>query len=169
MRRYYRGRNIAGPDPRNYMHVLVSFSFIFLGSQSVSNSNKLFCFSGMQVIRTIHVRQIKLAQDFVTWRICKILAPGAVRRGRMEPSQAKSLCWRTRLKVHMLVSRVILYRHEKILLKQERLQAQTQDTICTCWSVSHWHLWITVFVWPYALCGTKKSCSASVDCSGVIG
>ena len=58
--------------------------------------------------------------------------------------------------------------HEKILLRQERLQAQTQDTICTCWSVSHWHLWITVFVWAYALCGTKQKCSASVDCSGVI-
>ena len=37
------------------------------------------------------------------------------------------------------------------------------------WSVFHCYLWIDVFVWARALCGTRISCLASVDFNGIAG
>ena len=36
------------------------------------------------------------------------------------------------------------------------------------WYGFHRYLWMDVFFWARALCGTRIGCCASVDCSGVI-
>ena len=130
---------IANPDPRKRYVRFSCFLFIYISGLMYSFGlalcgTRIRCCDSVYcngAIRNIHVRKIRLPEDFVTCWICKMFAPEAVRRGRMDPSQAKSLCWRTQWNVHTwlveLVSNAILYRHEKILLRQGRLHAQTQD------------------------------------------
>ena len=52
-------------------------------------------------IRKLHVTKIGMHQDFVTLWNAYLFWQMAVRRGQLDPSRAKSQCWRTRLKVHM--------------------------------------------------------------------
>ena len=67
-----------------------------------------------------------------------------------------------------LLQRGILYRHEKILLRQGRLQARPKKTIWGNVAVFHGYLEIDQFVWARAFCEIRISCPAAVDCSGTI-
>ena len=66
------------------------------------------------------------------------------------------------------VSKAIFCRHEKILLRQGRLQAQTQQNYIHVLVSFHSYIWINVFVWARALCGTRIRCCDSVDYNGAI-
>ena len=96
----------------------------------------------------------------------------AVRRGQLDPSQAKSPCCRTRLKVQM--ARRTCFKSNTIKAWEDITEAgkiagpDPRKLYVRVWSVFHWYLWINVFVWARAFCGTRISCSASVDCSGAI-
>ena len=65
-----------------------------------------------------------------------------------------------------LLQRGILYRHEKILLRQERSQARTRKNYVGKSNGFRLHLGIDKFVWARVLCGTRICCCAAVGCSG---
>ena len=65
-----------------------------------------------------------------------------------------------------LLQRGMRYRHEKILLRQGRLQARTQERYIYKSECFHLYLRIDQFVRARALCGTRICCSAAVGCGG---
>ena len=84
---------IASPDTKHYMYVWVGQSPTSENSCSVGLAlfvllNHIWCFIRLQKDQDIHVRQIRLGQGFVACS-CKMLAPEAVRRVRLDRSHAK--------------------------------------------------------------------------------
>ena len=75
--------------------------------------------------------------------------------------------WATWLEELASESNTIQAQEEKIL-GQEDCRPRPGKTMCRIWSVFHQYLWVFVFVWARAVCGTRYWVGAGCGCRAVL-